>query len=180
MNDRAHARPRPRWARPATWRTTAAMIATAALAVLAAGCGGSPSSAGSAGSPAAGGSADPTSAVAYSHCVRGHGVPNYPDPDSNGKFHILPEGPQGTAADHACHHLLSAGAAPMSQSQVQHALSQLLKYARCMRAHGVPNFADPQATNGMISVGAQGMDVHSPQFQAANRACQSLAAHAKG
>ena len=148
----------------------------ALIGPLATACGGGSSPAAS----ARGGPTHREAALAYARCVRAHGVPNYPDPDSNGKFHILPEGPQGTAADHACHHLLSAGAAPMSQSQVQHALSQLLKYARCMRAHGVPNFADPQATNGMISVGAQGMDVHSPQFQAANRACQSLAAHAKG
>ena len=84
MNDRARGMRRPRRARPPISRTAAAMIAAAALALLAAGCGGSPSSAGSGGSPAAGGSADPTSAVAYSHCVRGHGVPDYPDPGGGG------------------------------------------------------------------------------------------------
>jgi len=84
MNDRARVMRRPRRARPPVPRTTAAVIATAALALLAAGCGGSPSSAGSGGSPAAGWSAGPTSAVAYSHCVRGHGVPDYPDPGGGG------------------------------------------------------------------------------------------------
>ena len=83
MNDRARFMRRPRRARPPISRTTTAMIA-AAVALLAAGCGGGPSSAGSGGSPAAGWSAGPTSAVAYSHCVRGHGVPSYPDPGGGG------------------------------------------------------------------------------------------------
>jgi hypothetical protein len=53
----------------------------AALALLAAACGGSSSS-------GAVGSSSPSSsalagAVAYSACIRSHGVPNYPDP-SNG------------------------------------------------------------------------------------------------
>jgi hypothetical protein len=121
--------------------------------------------------------------------MRAHGVPDFPDPDSNGAFHNLPEEtPQVTAADHACHHLLNAGA-QMSQSQQQHALDQLVKYARCMRAHGVPNFADPQTTGGGIGQpggigfgGGPGFDPRhpSPQVQAANRACQYLANSAKG
>jgi hypothetical protein len=76
-----------RWswrARPRPARTAAAIIATAALALLAA-CSGSPSPAGSRGSPAAGGSAAAPSAVGYSHCMRAHGVPNYPDPPAAGR-----------------------------------------------------------------------------------------------
>src|SRR6266700_3620797 len=63
-----------------------------------------------------------------------------------------------------------------------------LAYARCMRSHGVPNFPDPQITNGGIGVpggftfDTSGLGLHqkSPQYQAAARACQSLATHAKG
>ena len=77
---------RIRRARPTAARTTAAISATAVLALLAAACSGSPSSSGSGGSPAAGGSVTSPSAVAYSHCVRGHGVPRYPDPTSNGQL----------------------------------------------------------------------------------------------
>ena len=64
-----------------------------------------------------------------------------------------------------------------------------LAYARCMRAHGVPNFPDPQTTGGGIGQpggigfgGGPGFDPRhpSPQFQAANRACQHLANSAKG
>jgi hypothetical protein len=66
-------------------RTGAVVIATAALGLLAAACSGSPSSAGSGGSTAAGGSAGSPSAVAYSACMRSHGVPNFPDPSSSGQ-----------------------------------------------------------------------------------------------
>lgn len=63
-----------------------------------------------------------------------------------------------------------------------------MKYAQCMRAHGVPDFPDPKITNGGIGVpggftfelSGSGIDGKSPQYQAAARACQSLATHAKG
>jgi hypothetical protein len=66
-------------------RTSASLrtiIATAALAVLTAACGGNPASAGGSSSP--GGPATPPSAVAYSACARSHGMPNFPDPPSGG------------------------------------------------------------------------------------------------
>src|SRR5262252_426722 len=125
MSNGARTKPRPRWARPATWRTTVAMIATAALALLAAGCGGGPSSAGSGGSPAAGGSADPTSAVAYSHCVRGHGVPNYPDPGSGGTLPKVSAQQLGVsnsrlqAARRARQHLLPASGASLDANSLR-------------------------------------------------------------
>jgi hypothetical protein len=71
---------------PRTARTAAVIIATTGLALLTAACG-SPSAAGSGGSPNAGGSASSPSAVSYSHCMRSHGVPNFPDltTDSQGQ-----------------------------------------------------------------------------------------------
>ena len=66
-------------------RNPAVMIAAAALALLATACGSSPSSSGSGGSSHPGGSATSPSAVAYSACVRSHGVPNFPDPGSDGQ-----------------------------------------------------------------------------------------------
>jgi hypothetical protein len=157
-------RPRPAWPRPP--RTVAAIIAAAALALLAAACGsgGSPSPAGSGGSPAAGGSAGSPSAVAYSACIRSHGVPTYPDPNSSGQ---LPKTDaqllgvstsQYQAAQHACQHLLPTGGSIQQQEAqcmqnsdcppalVQQMMTADLKLARCMRSHGVPNFPDP--TNG--------------------------------
>ena len=99
---------RPSRARPPTSRIAAAIIATGALVVLVAACS-SPSSAG--GSPAAAGSATSSSAVAYSHCMRSRGVPNFPDPPSSG---LVPKadaqelgvsGSQLQAAQRACQHL---------------------------------------------------------------------------
>jgi hypothetical protein len=152
-------RSRGAWLRPA--RTAAAIIATAALALLAA-CGGGQSSAGAGGSPGSGGSASSPSAVAYSACMRSHGVPNYPDPSSNGS---LPKGnaqafgvssSQFQAARTACGHLLpnsdttfiasltqclQTGDCP--QAVVQQALTEGRKFADCMRNRGVPNWPDP-------------------------------------
>jgi hypothetical protein len=151
-------RSRRAWPWPA--RTAAAVIATAVLALLAA-CGGGPSAAGSGGSPNAGGSATFPSAVAYSACMRSHGVPNYPDPSSN---ESLPKGnaqafgvsnSQFQAARTACRNLLSdsetftasltqcleTGDCP--QAVVQQALTEGRKFAQCMHNHGVPNWPDP-------------------------------------
>jgi hypothetical protein len=120
--------------------------------------------------------------------MRSHGVPDFPDPDSNGNFHLdNPVSSQETAANQACNHLLNVGT-QLNAAQRQHTLGQLVKYAQCMRAHGVPNFPDPQTTNGGIGVpggftfdtsGAH-LGQKSPQYQAAAQACQSLATHAKG
>jgi hypothetical protein len=49
-----------------------------------------------------------------------------------------------------------------------------LAFARCMRAHGVANFPDPNS-KGQIEIGsANGIDPRSPKFQQAQRACQKL------
>ena len=45
-----------------------------------------------------------------------------------------------------------------------------LRFARCMRAHGVPNFPDPEAGGGGFQLGS-GIDPRSPAFQSAHRAC---------
>ena len=155
-----------RRARPAAARTTAAISATAVLAVLAAACSGST---GSGGSPNAGGSATAHSAVGYSHCIRVHGVPSYPDPNGDG---VLPKtsaqrlGVSSSAlqaAQSACQHLLPSNGGTLNadsfrqcmlagdcpQALVRQAMTEMLRFSRCMRAHGVPNWPDP-------TIGAQG------------------------
>jgi hypothetical protein len=102
---------RPGVARPSPARTAAAVIATAVLVLLAAACGGSGSSAGSDGAANAGVSTTSASAVAYSACMRSHGVPNYPDPDSSGQLpkpdahHLGVSSTQLQATQQACQHL---------------------------------------------------------------------------
>jgi len=188
--------PRRAWRRTA--RTVAAIIATAVLALLAAACSGSPSSAGSAGSPHAAGSSSSPSAVAYSACMRSHGVPNYPDPDSNG--HLTKRGAQQfgvsssqfQAAQHACQELLpntngsfmqqfqqcvQGGVCP--QALVQQALTLMRNLAQCLRSHGVPNWPDPTIGPGgapFFNASGAGLShqyTHSAGFTAKVAECQS-------
>jgi hypothetical protein len=50
-----------------------------------------------------------------------------------------------------------------------------LAFARCMRAHGVPNFPDPNGQVGQLGPGS-GVDPASQPYQAAiNGPCRSLA-----
>ena len=181
MNDssgrgRDRRRSSPRWA--------AALAAMALTGLLATACGGGSSPA----ATATGGSTRVQAALAYARCMRSHGVPDFPDPDNNGNFHLDNSvSSQETAANQACNHLLNVGT-QLNAAQRQHTLSQLVKYAQCMRAHGVPNFPDPRITSGGIGVpsgftfdtSGRNLGQKSPQYQAAAQACQSLATHAKG
>jgi hypothetical protein len=51
---------------------------------------------------------------------------------------------------------------------------QGLKLARCMRAHGVPNFPDPSSAGGINIQQGSGIDPQSPAFQAAQQACRKV------
>ena len=88
MNDSTRVMRRPRRTRPLAARTAAVIIATGALALLATACGNSSSSTGSGGSSNAGGPVSSRAAnsktVAFSHCMRSHGVPAFPDPTRRG------------------------------------------------------------------------------------------------
>ena len=161
---------------------TATIAAAAGVALLAAGCGGSPASSAHAAGPArAAVNSDYQKAVAYSQCMRAHGVPNFPDPDSKGRIMITgsgsgqtgPGSPAFRAADNSCKHLRPSGG-PSGQGN-QLAAQQMLKFAQCMRSHGVPNFPDPVISGGGVQLKLTGINPSSPQFKSAQRACQSLA-----
>jgi hypothetical protein len=47
-------------------------------------------------------------------------------------------------------------------------------YSACMRRNGVPKFPDPDANGGISIIGGPGLDPNSPQFKAAERACEKL------
>jgi hypothetical protein len=183
---------------PPVSRTATAFIAMTALVLLAAACGGGPSSTGSGGSSNAIGSADSPSAIAYSACMRSQGVPNYPDPGSSGQ---LPKGDaqqygvstsQYQAAQQACQHLLPTGGSLhqeeyqcMQNSDCPSALVQQMLaadrvLARCMRSHGVPNFPDPTTdSNGPVfnitNAGISDAASHTSQFEAKLDECARLA-----
>jgi hypothetical protein len=61
----------------------------------------------------------------------------------------------------------------MSREQQAEMLDQALKFARCMRAHGVA-MADPTADGRGIKMGIKGSKGDGPAVQRAQRACESL------
>jgi hypothetical protein len=68
----------------------------------------------------------------------------------------------------------SAPPAPASGgSSAAAGTGRLQQFSACMRAHGEPQFPDPSA-QGTFPLPA-GMSTSSPQFQAAQQACKSLA-----
>jgi hypothetical protein len=153
-----------------------------AAAVLAAACGGSASS-----SVSAAGGSGTQKMLAYSECMRSHGVPDFPDPNASGNIQVTPgspsdpiNSPQEQVANNICRHL-EPGGGETNPAAAQQALSQDLKIASCMRKNGMPNFPDPTVTNvnggqnvtlGLAKAGITNFS--SPQFQAAERACKSL------
>jgi hypothetical protein len=113
------------------------------LAVVAAGCGGSH-----------GNTAAPTAsrspAAAWHRvvlCARAHGMPNLPDPQisAEGKA-VFPSGldiPQQTRR--ACQSLYDR-LVPNGQNDAptRAQLAALLRFARCMRGHGIADWPDPR------------------------------------
>jgi len=156
------------------------VFVVAALSLLAAGCVG-------ASSPGVASVAFSTTAttttqngpVAYAACMRSHGVPNFPDPDSQGNFPSLPalgvSKRTWASADIACKHLLSHGrSGPQETAQQQRTRrADGLSFASCMRSHGVSRFPDPTAQGDLTveMVQAQGIDVHSPTVLQAIQTC---------
>ena len=106
--------------------------------------------------------------------------PGLPEPEAGpGRRLANPETPQtqqyfnGPAFDTAqrsCRKIQpNQGITP---AQRQAALDQLLKLARCMRAHGITSFPDPTSNGGGIGLHiGDSIDPSSPQFQAAAKTC---------
>jgi hypothetical protein len=180
MNDSTRVMRRPRRARPPAARTAAAIIAAATLAMLAAACSGSPSSTGPGGSSNAGGpvrsQAASSKAVAFSHCMRSHGVPDFPDPFSRGGVpKVTPQqvgvsNSQFQVAERACAQLFQP-----TQAQVPEIMTGMLNFARCMRSHGVPNWPDPSTdSSGQPVFNIPGIDPDSPRVSNTADECTQL------
>ena len=164
----------------------------AAVAILVSACGSSSSSSTSTGSAAAGsgtstGSSNKTyqARLNLARCYRAQGI-NVPDPTpgaghaaGGGTQQILNQYPQAKvqAAQQACRQYLAkanpqVNASPAGQAQFN---QEFVKFAKCMRANGVPNFPDRVQD---VEAGFQdgSIDSGSPAFQAALQACQNYAA----
>jgi hypothetical protein len=116
--------------------------------------------------------------------MREHGVPNFPDPQvvnhggETGIRQVLSAttaaSPAFQGAQKAC-----AGIMPSPQNATEDAQQRhervlgLLSFARCMRAHGLSNFPDPN-DQGQIdrqTLATAGIDVHLPSVIRAAMTC---------
>jgi hypothetical protein len=126
--------------------------------------------------------------VKFAQCMRTHGEPEFPEPTEGGiRIHNQnghgpnPESSQFKAAEKACSKYAPSRVAP-SPAQQAKLQEQALKFSECMRSHGVPNFPDPKfsASGGGVRVTLKaggsggGINPSSPQFQSAQKACQSV------
>jgi hypothetical protein len=170
-----------RYGRP--WLRRAAVATVAGIALLMAACGGGGSAATSAGPPTL--QSLTAQALAYAKCMRSHGIANFPDPTvqdnarSKGVGFSMPSGvdshsAQFQAASKTCQN--QTGFGHISAAQLQQGMSAMLKYAECMRSHGITNFPDPVENSHQIGFNTQGtgIDQNSPRVKAANKACQPL------
>jgi hypothetical protein len=156
------------------------VIAMVCLAVLVAACGGSsrPSStsANTRTSPA-------NEAVAFSRCMRTHGVSDFPDPNRSGvwpksQVQSTASEPQFQAATKACGRLLPDGGPGVlpSASVVRQIQTDMLTFARCMHSRGVQNWPDPTVDRGraIFNPQAAGIDPNSPRISAKIRKCERV------
>jgi len=133
------------------------VAAAVAVSLLAAGCGGgsSPSGVASIASSTTAATTTPTQngAVAYTDCMRSHGVSAFPDPTSGGAIpkvslqQVGVSNSQLQAAQHACQSLWPT----VTATQQQQVSAQALRFSRCMRNHAITDFPDP-ASNGGIRI----------------------------
>jgi hypothetical protein len=167
---------RHRIARP--WHVAAgALVAGTMLAA----CGGSHSSA-----PDTAAAQTAKTMAVFAQCMRGHGQPDFyyanPQSVSNssapafslGQGYLVtgvkPQTPQFQSALAACRHLLPPRPrGTLTQQQLQ----RDIKFAQCMRAHGDPDYPDPDVQNGQLVQKPlpSSIDTSSPQFAAAQKAC---------
>jgi hypothetical protein len=158
----------------------AAVVCTVALAA----CGSaSKQSAKSAARPS-------TGFLAFSICMRSHGVPNFPDPSPGGGIKIPansglnPFSPSFKAAQAQCHKLLPGGGPPSGPPSAQDKAA-MLQISECMRSHGISGFPDPTFTppsspagysevmdrDGVVLAIPSTIDTASPAYKQAAAAC---------
>jgi hypothetical protein len=154
----------------------APMVAlVAATGLIAAGCGG-----GDDASSTSAASSDSDQAAKFAQCMRENGVPDFPDPTNGGiqlnaqaGTDIDPNSPEFQQARQACQDEAPAGL-QSGQGSSADTQAQVLKFAKCMRENGVPNFPDPTVQGGAVLSQAPGVDTNSPEFKQAQQVCGQI------
>lgn len=155
-------------------------VAVAAVAIAVAGCGSSTPQVASLGGRAATttttAAINPeTAGLLWDRCMRRHGIPEA-DP---GRVNppIDQNSPQFQSAYTACRaYRVAAESTPAAQQQNAAFRENLLRWARCIRAHGYP-LQDPKF-NDQGQVDLMNAYPTDPQFQAAERRCVKYSAAA--
>ena len=164
--------PGPARARPARCKPFLALAVLAVVALLTAACGGSAGTAGSSGAR----QGLLAQALAFAHCMRAHGVPNFPDPELNSSGGLVKKPllestlNASPSARAACAHLMPKRGLLPTQAQQEQYQRQQLAFAACMRRHGFPDFPDGWSGNVGQLLSA-GLDPSSPQLNAALTKC---------
>lgn len=138
---------------------------------------------GSSGKPQPGLSGGPLLRLAQ--CMRAHGVAHFPDPSPAGGLsipnYINTDAPAFKSAQGACAKLAQGGGDQTRLSASRKA--QFLTIAKCMRSHGVPDFADPTSSppapssgnviggNGWYLALGNAQERQSPRYKQAAAAC---------
>ena len=108
--------------------------------------------------------------------MRVNGVPNFPEPSNSGAIpkestqQLGVSDAEFQSAEHACQHLLPNGGNGPDQAELAYVKSLGLKFAHCMRVHGVA-LPDPGSDGRIPDPATVGINQGSPKFQSANQAC---------
>jgi hypothetical protein len=130
-------------------RTLWPLAAVAMLAVIVAGCSSGSADTGDS-TATSGGHSTATKAVRFAECMRANGVSAFPDPDASGEMTIDgvlngssldPSGAAWKTAIGACKDLEPPGFTGGKVTPQQR--TARLKFAQCIRDHGVKDFPDP-------------------------------------
>jgi len=114
------------------------------MAIPISACGSSAPTATGTGSDSANNpAANAQKAVKFAECIRAHGVPHFPDANAKGEFvfGIDVSAAVWTKAVDACKDLQPPGTLSSKRTPKQQSAS--LRFAQCVRDHGVKDFPDP-------------------------------------
>jgi hypothetical protein len=159
---------------------TRSLAILAVAAVTLGGCGATTRT--SAQAPSAGA----PGALAFSECMRAHGVSGFPDPgaassgpaDTIGGIAIPSsidlQAPVVAAALHTCQPIISRAIAPQGRPPITPQLkAKLIGQAQCMRSHGIPVQDPTFPASGGIAVTDAGVNPQSPAYIHARTVCGS-------
>lgn len=148
-------------------------VALLSVGVLVAACGAGTTSSTPAGDSSA--SVQYTRAFTYARCMRQHGEPDFPDPHNPGGFstgalaQLDTASRQFVSANNTCQRSLPNDGQP-TVTELQHTIKAGLRFARCMRAHGV-NLPDPGISGTHLTINLANVNTDSPQYNAAGHLC---------